>query len=146
MILDSENVLSSAQSLAGVSGATASTNYIDMTDDERQIGTGEPVKFRANVQTVFVCSGVTTTITLQVDDNASFTSATTVATFPVLAANAAAGTSVEATIPGGALATERYLRALITPSGAITSGALDIYLVKDSDGHRQMDSGFTISS
>ena len=145
MILDKENIFSDGQDLAGISGATASTDYIDMTATERQIGTGEPVRVRANLPTALVGSGATLTITIQVDDNSSFSSAATVLTLPVIAAASAAGTAVEGILPSGAVATERYMQALITPGAAVTSGSVDIFLASQTDGYRKFASGFSIS-
>jgi hypothetical protein len=147
MILDSEGLFSDAQDLAGISAATASTNYIDMTATERQVGTGEPVKIFANVDTAMTASAITITIKVEVDDNTSFSSAKTLATFPVFsgAAGVPAGTIKYVTLPGGAEATERYMRLTYTPSAGLTTGAFTAGIIHDEDGQRQLPSGFAIS-
>lgn len=118
MILDSQNLFSDAQALTA---SGASTNLIDLGAD-RDIGIGEPMTV---VITVDVAADGTTTdetytFAIQTDDNAAFSSATTVESRAVAYASLTAGSKhVISIAPDNRM--ERYVRVYATLGGTTPS-------------------------
>lgn len=80
MIFDNQTILSDQQA---ITATAASTNVIDLgpikTGLVRDIGKGKPIPIRIQVTEQFAASGAgTLTVTLEVDDNDSFSSPKTV--------------------------------------------------------------------
>lgn len=145
MIIDAQNTFSDAQALTGTS-AVVSTNIIDLGSD-RNIGVGEPL---AVLLTVDVTAGGTTpslVVTVQADDNASFSSATTVLASPSLvAASLVAGAQFVYLLPADN-STERYIRLSYTQSGTsptvtVTSSLQPASAIQNVNYY---PSGYTIS-
>jgi len=144
MILDSQLEFSSAQA---VTASAASTNLVDL-GIARDIGVGEDLWIRIGVTTAMTDSGSdsTITVTLQTDDNASFSSAATVATLVVIPATTAAGVEYYIKLPAAVLAEyERYIRGYYTAAnGNLTTGSFDMNIVKDIQHYTDFASGFSI--
>lgn len=124
----------------------ASTNLIDLSAI-RDIGTGEDLYFVILVDTAFTdaSSNSTMAITLESDDNASFSSAATAQTIGTFAALSAAGTTLFAKLAPGAI-NERYLRVKYTvANGDLTTGAFTAFLTKDVQKYTSYADGLTIS-
>ena len=103
--VDAQNLYSDAQALT----ATAvSTNIIDHGQD-RNLGIGTPLAVVMTVDVLAVTAG-TLTVVLQTDDNAAFSSATTVATTAALATAAlVAGAQFTLDVPADTVI-ERFTR------------------------------------
>ena len=124
----------------------ASTNLVDL-GAIRDIGTGENLYFVILVDTAFTdaSSNSTMAITLETDDNASFSSAATAQTIGTFAALAAAGTTMYAKLQPGTI-NERYLRVKYTvANGDLTTGAFTAFLTKDLQKYTNYADGITIS-
>lgn len=138
-ILDTELLFSEDQDLAQSAGSYASTNYIDLgavgtpkgaaAAIGRDIAFGEPVPIDVFITEDFASGGAATlTIELQVDDNTSFSSPTTVYTTETIAlADLVAGYQLPPMyLPEGI--NERYARLNYTvgttsfTAGQITAG------------------------
>lgn len=118
MILDKENLFSQDQA---VTGTAASTNIIDLGVN-RDIGKGVPIPVLIQVTEDF--AGLTSlTASIETDDNASFSSATVLATSgAVPVADLVAGKQMNLQyMPTG---TERYLRINYTVAGTGTAGTV----------------------
>lgn len=144
MILDGQNLYSDAQALTATA---ASTNIIDHGAD-RNLGIGEPM---AVVITVGVAADGTTgdetySAQVQTDDNASFSSATSVAGAVTIARGTAAGTKFVVAIPPDTTI-ERYTRVYYTLGGTTPTVTVDAFMQPMSaiqnDGY--FPDGFTIS-
>ncbi|MCW3505653.1 Bbp16 family capsid cement protein [Burkholderia cenocepacia] len=123
MYIDSLLEFSRAQAL---SASGASTNIIDLGSD-RDIGPGRPLWV---VVAVAVAADNTTgdetySIALQTDDNAAFSSPTTIATLAPAAASMPAGSRFVIGMP---FANERYLRLNYTLGGTTPSVTLNAFL------------------
>ncbi|MDR8077840.1 hypothetical protein KPA96_19480 [Burkholderia cenocepacia] len=123
MYIDSLLEFSRAQAL---SASGASTNIIDLGSD-RDIGPGRPLWV---VVAVAVAADNTTgdetySIALQTDDNAAFSSPTTIATVAPAAASLPAGARLVIGMP---FANERYLRLNYTLGGTTPSVTLNAFL------------------
>ncbi len=124
MIIDAQNLFSDDQALT----ATAvSTNVIDLGID-RNVGIGEPM---AAVVTLSVAADdadadETYVVTLETDDNSSFSSATVIATATILK-GAEAGSKVVLMVPADETA-ERYLRINYTLGGTSPSMTVKTFL------------------
>ena len=125
MILDTDNVYSAAQALTA---SAASTDLIDHGAD-RNLGIGEPLiaVIQVTVALDDTNSDETYAAVVQTDDNASFSSATTVATFPTMTRADAAGTRYVAPIPPDTVF-ERYSRVYYTLGGTSPSGTVDAWI------------------
>tara|TARA_R100000656_G_C3931733_1_gene124961 strand:+ start:40 stop:471 length:432 start_codon:yes stop_codon:yes gene_type:complete len=124
----------------------ASTNLIDL-GAARNIGVGEDIYFVIQVDTAFTdgSSNSTMTITLETDDNASFSSATTAQTVGTFAALAAAGTRLVAKLQPEQI-NERFLRVKYTvASGDLSTGKFTAFLTKDLQAYTSYPDGITIS-
>ena len=143
MIMDAHNLYSDAQA---VTAAAASTNLIDH-GAARDIGTGEDLYVVLVVDVALTDSGSDSTVavTLQTDDNASFSSATTGQTLFTVAATAAAGTRYYAKVAPGAL-NERYSRLYYTPAnGNLTTGSFTAGVVNSIEKINIFADNITIS-
>jgi hypothetical protein len=131
MFIDKQLAMSDAQVLTA---SAASTNYVDQgaAGDARV-----PLRLLVNVSLALTSAGnaATLDVTLQTDDNASFSSATTIATIAQVAeASLVAGYKVcDIPVPSG---TERYLRVYYTVGTEnFTAGTIDAALVMDVDSN-----------
>lgn len=137
MLLDKELVFSDSQ-VVTTAAATGSTNYLDLLA-AGDIGVGEPLWAVGLVSEAVTASGGAANVTfaLQVDDNTSFSTATTIFTTAAIAkATLVLGYRFMAVrvppIPAGAK--ERYMRALITPdTNDLTTGKFTIFLTPNID-------------
>ena len=126
MYIDAHNLFDDA---AAHLTTEASTNLIDL-GAIRNMGVGEDIYFVIQVDTAFTdgSSNSTMAITLETDDNASFSSATTAQTIGTFAALTAAGTRLVAKLQPDAI-NERYLRVKYTvANGDLTTGAFTAFL------------------
>jgi len=142
MIIDAQLELSSAQA---VTAAAASTNIVDL-GAVRDIGTGEELYLVGVVTTTMDDTGDNSTlaVTLETDDNASFSSATSLQTLFTFPAVSAAGTIRYARIQPAAF--ERYIRGYYTPAnGNLSAGAFDLFVTKDIQKYQSYASGFTVA-
>lgn len=145
MILDAQTLFSDAQALTA---SAASTNLIDLGAAGRDMGRGRKLMIRLNVDTALTDSGSdsTVTVTLQTDDNDSFSSATTAQTLFTIAATAAAGTVYRAYVAPGAL-DERYCRLYYTMNnGNLSTGAVTAAMVLDDQDDDVFPDNKTITS
>lgn len=125
MIIDAQHLFSDAQALT----ATAvSTNLLDLKAD-RNIGLGEPVAVVVDVDVALdgTTGDETYTVTVQADDNSSFSSATTVTGPVTMTRGAAAGTRYVIPIAPDTL-TERYIRLSYTLGGTTPTATVTAYL------------------
>ena len=130
MIFSAEQLLSDKQA---VTASAASTNYIDLGATgtphggaqalTRDIGKGNPIPFLVQVTTTFATL-TSLLLAIQVDDNSSFSSATTVASQSIALAALVAGAQWNLLyVPQGS--NERYLRMYYTVTGSdATAGAI----------------------
>ncbi|MCO1435445.1 hypothetical protein L0Z13_11285 [Burkholderia multivorans] len=123
MIIDSLLEFSRAQALTATG---ASTNIIDLGSD-RDIGPGQPLWAVIAVQVAAdnTTGDETYSIALQTDDNAAFSSPTTIATVAPAAAAMTAGARFVIGMP---FANERYLRLNYTLGGTTPSVTLNAFL------------------
>jgi len=129
-----------------VTASAASTDIMDL-GEERRIGTGKPVYLVVQTTVVMADSGSdsTVTATLESDSAEAFSSATTVLTLPVFAAETAAGTRRMLAIPPDVL-TERYIRVYYTvANGNLTTGSFDAFLTESVDAIQTYADNVTIS-
>ena len=123
MYIDSLLEFSRAQALTA---SGASTNIIDLGSD-RDIGPGRPlwVVVAAAGAARNTTGAETYSIALQTDDNAAFSSPTTIATVAPAAASLTAGARLVIGMP---FANERYLRLNYTLGGTTPSVTLNAFL------------------
>ncbi|KVE99267.1 Bbp16 family capsid cement protein [Burkholderia vietnamiensis] len=123
MYIDSLLEFSRAQALTA---SAASSNIIDLGSD-RDIGPGRPlwVVVAAAVSADNTTGDETYSIALQTDDNAAFSSPTTIATVAPAAASLTAGARLVIGMP---FANERYLRLNYTLGGTTPSVTLNAFL------------------
>ena len=113
MYIDRQNKVSISQALTATA---ASTDLIDLGSD-RNIGVGEPMAFVVNVDVAAGGTSPTLAVAIQTDDNASFSSATTVASSATLAAaQLVAGAQFVIPVPPD-LSMERFVRLNYTLGG-----------------------------
>lgn len=132
MYLDAQLLYSDAQALV----ATAvSTNIVDHGAD-RNLGIGEPLAIVVIVDVALdrTTGDETYAVTLQTDDNAAFSSATTV-TGPVSLLTYAAGTKFIIPVPPDTLM-ERFSRLNytlggITPTGTVTAFMIPLSMIQN---------------
>lgn len=122
MIIDKLLQVSSDQALTATA---ASTDVIDLSSD-RDIGPGEQMWLVVASKVAPGGTSPTIAISIETDDNSSFSSATTLATHTTLAAAAfAVGTRVIIPMP---MTNERYLRAKYTLGGTSPTFTVDAFL------------------
>jgi|DEB0MinimDraft_10_1074344.scaffolds.fasta_scaffold03126_3 hypothetical protein len=107
----------------------ASTNYLDLAIG-RNIGAGTPLYIESLVRTAMTDAGSdsTMTLTLETDDNTSFSSPTELQTIGTFSATSAAGTklSVGLVISDSV---QRYIRVKYTvANGDLTTGKFSTYI------------------
>lgn len=143
MIVDKFNTYSDAQALTSTA---ASTDLIDHGAD-RNLGVGEPmvVEILLDVAADGGNSNETYVAALETDDNAAFSSATTIGSVTIVR-GAAAGTRYYIAIPPG-LEFERYSRLNFTLGGTTPSVTVTAHLVPQSfvDQYVQYADNITIS-
>lgn len=109
--------------------ATAvSTNVVDLTTD-RDIGPGSPIWWVVNVEVALdgTTGDETYVVTLQTDDNAAFSSATTIATITMTRGDAV-GKRYFVGIPSE---NERYLRVNYTLGGTTPTGTVSSWITNE---------------
>jgi hypothetical protein len=128
MYMDAQLTYSDAQALTGTS-AVASTNIVDHGAD-RNLGIGTPLAVLVTIDVALAGSATETlTIVLQTDDNAAFSSATTVASTGALSeAQAAAGQKIAIPLPPDT-SIERYTRLSYTMAGTTPTCTVTASLV-----------------
>jgi hypothetical protein len=127
MILDAQLQFSADQALTTTA---ASTNVLDMLAD-RNLGLGSvplAVLIVVKVATDGTTGDETYSAQLQTDDNAAFSSATSIGGAITIARGAAAGTKYAVPLPIGT-DVERYLRLNYTLGGTTPTATLDAFLV-----------------
>lgn len=125
----------------------ASTDYMDLGAN-RNIGVGENLYVIAVVTTAFTDAGSdsTMTLTLEVDDNAAFSSPTTAQTLGTFGALSAVGARLVARLQPDAI-NERYLRVKYTvANGDLTTGAFSVAIVHDIQAFSVYAKGYTITN
>jgi hypothetical protein len=146
MIMDSQEVFSSSQSLAVGTGDTASTNILD-TLGAQDDGIGEEINFCTLINTAMT-SGGAATIQFVLSTSSDAATWTDLVASPVYAFNAAQVAAGKmpfvVRVP---TQVKRYLRATFRVAGAaITGGAASAFLVKDPQlAPIQSGAGFTVS-
>ena len=141
MILDALLQFSDAQALTATG---ASTNSIDL-GAERRIGSGGAMAIVVTADVALAGTSPTLAVTVQSDDNAAFSSPTTVTTSATVT-TLAAGEKIVVGIPPGT-ATERYMRLSYTlggtpPTVTVTSQLMPRDMIQDEAYYAD---GFTIS-
>jgi hypothetical protein len=124
MIIDYNLQFSDAQALTV---DAASTNIIDLGSD-RDIGVGEEMKVALNFDVAMGGTSPTLSVLVQTDDNASFSSATTVLTSRSIAA-AAIGDTLVLGLPD---TNERYVRLYYDVGGTSPTMTVSASVVKDA--------------
>lgn len=141
MYLDNLLLFSDAQA---VTAAAASTSSIDLSQI-RDIGLGENLYIGVNVDVAMTdaSSDSTVTVTLETDDNSSFSSVTSTTLFTIPAVSAV-GYIAYARIQPGAM-NERYAQLRFTPNnGNLTTGSFTAGIIHDIDKIPSYASGFTV--
>lgn len=142
MILDAQNSFSRNQAVTGAT-TSGSTDVIDLSQVNRQIGVGEQLYLVVNVKVAAGGTTPTMAVLLQTDDNSSFSSATTVFTGPTLAAAAlTAGAQFVYQLP--ITGYEQYLRAAYTLGGTSPTITVDAHLVTAAQLALLYPGGFTV--
>lgn len=132
MILDNENVFSSAQAIH-TTAVVSSTNVLDLGSTVHDIGTGEDLYFVVTLTTALADTDSNATVLVELceDADAAFSNTTTAVVVGTFAAVSAAGSQFVYRLSPGSV-TERYLKVVYTTSGGpLSAGAADAYLVKD---------------
>ena len=124
MILDNQLVLSDAQAITADAG---STNVIDL-GSVRQVGQGYPlaVCFVVTTAADATTGDETYSFNIQTDDNAAFSSATTVSTNAITAATLSLGSIHVVSLPTAGL--ERYIRAFYDVAGTTPTVTVTAFL------------------
>lgn len=153
MIIDSFTQLSSAQALTA---SAASEDYISL-QNARDIGTGEPMALVINWRVAAGGTSPTFAAAVQVDDNTSFSSATTVVTSKTLSGTTAMPAGAQLVIPLPSLseilttnpsaAENTYLRANYTLGGTSPTMTIDAQIMPVSmvQNYRSYADNITIS-
>ncbi len=124
MILDAQLMFSDAQA---ITADAASTNIIDL-GSVRQIAVGTPmaVLVGGDVSADITTTDETYSVNIQTDDNAAFSSPTTVSTNVITAANLAAGAKHIISVPQAGM--ERYMRVYYDVGGTTPTVTLTAFL------------------
>ena len=128
-IIDYKNEFSDAQA---VTVTAASTDHINLTNTTPQYAGGIDTLVIVRVNTAFA-GGTSIIASLETDDNASFSSATTVVTGPtVLTAAAVAGKNLLVfNLKDAQL--EQYIQVKYTVSGTMSAGNVDAFISHTND-------------
>lgn len=123
----------------------ASAAYIDFKGP-RNLGIGEDLFVVAIVTTAFTDSSSNSTmaLTLETDDNSSFSTATTTLAIGTFAALAAIGDRLIKKLSPGDI-NERYCRVKYTvANGDLSTGKFKTFITKDPDNYVAYPDGFAI--
>lgn len=141
MILDRENAFSQSQALTGTS-LVASTDVIDLSQ-VRQVGMGNNLpEIVLNFEAAPGGTTPTITVALQTDDNAAFSSATTLITYMSAVSTPAASSQFVFNLPQQGL--ERFIRLAYTQGGTTPTTTLSAHLAVDVQNDVKYASGFTV--
>lgn len=143
MYVDAQNLYSDAQA---ITSAAASTNLIDH-QAIRDLGTGQDIYVVVLVDVAMTdgSSDSTLAVTIETDDNADFSSATTAQTIGTFPAVSAAGYVLVAKLQPGQI-NERYSRLKYTPAnGDLSAGSFTAFLTTDIHKWVAYAKGYTIS-
>jgi hypothetical protein len=149
MFMDADLVFSDAQA---VTATAASTSYYDTGplysgNTGRNLGVSNEIYISTTVDVAMTDSGSdsTITVTLETDDNTSFSSAATVATLFTIPAVTPAGSKFFARVPiAGTVPFERYLQIKYTATGGnLTTGSFTTAIVKNIDNWTSYASAVT---
>lgn len=141
MILDRENAFSQSQALTGTS-LVASTDVIDLSQ-VRQVGMGNNLpEIVLNFEASPGGTTPTITVALQTDDNAAFSSATTLITYMSAVSTPAASSQFVFNLPQQGL--ERFIRLAYTQGGTTPTTTLSAHLAVDVQNDVKYASGFTV--
>ncbi len=140
-VLDKNEQFSDSQALT----ATAdSTNYRDNTID-RDMGPGEPLAAIVYVESVLGGTTPTLSVSIETDDNASFTSGTVIATSQVYsAAQVGSGIEIVVAVPQ---TNERYMQLIYTMTGTSPTATVSAYLqpLSSAESQSYYPNNYTIS-
>ena len=128
MLIDYNLQMSNAQS---VTADAASTNIIDLGSD-RDIGPGEDMKIVVSFDVAMGGSSPTLAVQVQTDDNAGFSSASTIATSRTIA-GAAIGHTIVMGLPD---TNERYMRLNYDVGGSSPTMTVSAAIVKDAQQYQ----------
>ncbi len=142
-ILDRENAFSQSQALTGTT-LVPSTDIIDLSSI-RQVGAGngEPILL-VNFEAAPGGTTPTMTLALQTDDNAAFSSATTVITYLSAVAASAFGASTQYQFPLPRTGLERFIRVAYTMGGTSPTSTVSAHLMVDAQDDVKYPGGFTV--
>lgn len=131
MILDYENLLSNDQAITDTDGA--STNYIDLGDNDASVPTPNDMKGKCQILcqvTEAFVGGDSLEVKVQTDDDSAFGSATTIASSGAIAtASLVLGYQFYIDVP---LETaEQYLRLYYDVTGTMSAGKITAGIVVD---------------
>ena len=145
MILDGQLKFSDSQA---VTAAAASTNTIDLSQANRDLGTGESLYVVVSCEVTMDDTGDNSTldVILYGDSTESFTpdAQQTLFNFPAL--TAAGTTKIARLDPGSAPLQYQYIQLYYSPvNGDLSSGTFSACLTKNIDQYVYQASGFTIS-
>lgn len=143
MILDRENAFSQSQALSGTT-LVPSTDVIDLSV-VRQIGQGNNLpELVVNFEAAPGGTTPTMTLALQTDDNASFSSPTTVITYLSAVAASAFGASTQYVFNLPQQGLERFIRLAYTMGGTSPTAQVSAHLVLDVQNSPTYPGGFTV--
>ncbi len=142
MILDRENAFSQAQAVTGAT-TTGSTDVIDLSQI-RQIGNGKDLYAVITVDVAAGGTSPTMAVLVQTDDNAAFSSATTVLTSQTFT-QAQLALSTQIVIPLPQQGYERYLRLAYTLGGTSPTITVSAHLVENYQQDVKYPGGFTVA-
>ena len=128
MLIDYNLQMSDAQS---VTADAASTNVIDLGSDS-DIGPGEDMKIVVSFDVAMGGTSPTLAVSVQTDDNSSFSSASTIATSRSIAA-AAVGDTLVMGLPD---TNERYIRLNYDVGGTSPTMTVSASIVKDAQQYQ----------
>jgi hypothetical protein len=142
MILDKQLAFSEAQAVTGAA-TSASTDLIDLSVVRSNIGSGKDLFVVVNVDVAAGGTTPTMAVLIQTDDNASFSSATTLFTGPTIAAaGLALSTQLVYQIPATGM--ERYLRLAYTLGGTSPTITVSAHIVENFHLSPNYASGFSV--
>ncbi len=142
MILDRENAFSQAQALSGA-GNIISTDVIDLSQI-RQIGMGKDLYLIINVDAAMTGTSGTLVVTIQTDDNVSFSSPASALVSPTYA-QAALTLSTQIAIPVPQQGWERFVRLQYVLGGTTPAVTISAHLVENYQQDIKYPVGFTVA-